>query len=115
MITGDAFGKNIELARLFFSPCTGDDVLVGARLVALLGASLKTSSTFLCSVVRLLLLVVSITCGWNSPVVLPTLFVRLLLRDASMGIGTGCRAALCKGLSDIIEFSCVLPLIVASC
>ena len=101
MITGDAFGKNIELARLFFSPCTGDDVLVGAALGALLGASLTTSSTFLCNVVRLLLLVVSIMCGWNSPGVL-NLFVRLLLRDVSTGIGTACRAALCKGLSDIV-------------
>ena len=103
MITGDALGKNIELARLFLSTCTGDGVLVGswlgALLGALLGASLKTSSTFLCNVVRLLLLAVSITCGWYSPGVLLTLFVRLLLQVVSMGIG---RVVLCKGLSDIV-------------
>lgn len=65
---GDAgFGKNMELARLFFSMLTGDDALVFDlvfdRLVGRLGASLSTSSTFRCNVVRLLLLVVSMHCG----------------------------------------------------
>ena len=95
-------GKNIELAKLFFSPRTGDGALDGTRLIAQLGASLPTSSTLLCSVVRLLLLVVSIHWGWNSPT-LSTLFGRLLLLDVSIGIGTGYKDAFCNGLRDIVE------------
>lgn len=95
-------GKNIELAKLFFSPRTGDGALDGARLGARLGASLPTSSTFLCSVVLLLLLVVSIFWGWNSPTWL-ALFGRLFLLDDSIGIGTGHKDAVCNGLRDIIE------------
>ena len=92
----------MELAKLFFSPCTGDGALDGARLGARLGASLPTSSTLLCSVVRLLLLVVSIQWGWNSPAWL-TLFGRLLLLDVSIGTGAGNKDAFCSGLRDIFE------------
>lgn len=95
-------GKNIELAKLFFSPRTGDGTLDVARLGAQLGASLPTSSTLLCSVVRLLLLVVSIQWGWNSPTWL-AFFGRLLLLDVSIGIGAGNKDAVCKGLRDIVE------------